>query len=302
MMQSLNLWAVPVGDWVFGWILYLPRDVALFGVAIMASALLTVARRWTTNQEWLQRAAADTQRQNQLKQEALARGEKEAALRHQDVTLRIKLNTLRQEWKPLLWVLIPVTLLATWSFARLAYLPPKINQPVEIHACLPRAGIGQLAHLVPEPGVAVVGDWIQPVVADQRVVSHTAWGATGPWMLDRVHRFWHWNDPGTAPAPVLDGVAVWHVILQDAKLRRLKIRYDGHTYEAPIRAGTPVYEEPVTDFPGAPLQAIEVVLVPRRLFNLVGGVDWLFLPPWLVAYFLIASPAVSILKRAFKIY
>ena len=37
-----------------------------------------------------------------------------------------------------------------------------------------------------------------------------------------------------------------------------------------------------------------------KLFGLVGGL--LFLPPWLVAYLLIAIPFVSVVKRLFGIY
>jgi hypothetical protein len=39
-----------------------------------------------------------------------------------------------------------------------------------------------------------------------------------------------------------------------------------------------------------------------KLFGAVGGIDVLFLPPWLVAYLLIAIPFVSILKRLFRIH
>ncbi len=39
-----------------------------------------------------------------------------------------------------------------------------------------------------------------------------------------------------------------------------------------------------------------------RLFGVVPGVDWLLLPPWLVAYLLIAIPFVPILKAVLRIY
>jgi len=303
MTHSITFWAMQFADWVFGWILYLPRDVSLFSVAILSSVLLTLVRRWTTDQEWLRRVVIDTARQKQLRREASRRGDKDAARRHQDLITRIKMKSLRREVRPLLWALIPVTLLATWSFERLAFLPPRLDQPVEIRACVPHAAIGQLAHLAPEPGLGVTEDgWIQQVVEDRRALSSNAWDTAGRWIGSGWRGLLRRPDFSSSAAAVPDGAAIWHVVVRDTRPQRLKIRYAGRTYEAPFRAGTRRYDEPITVFPGAPLQTIEVALIPRRLFDLVGGMDRLFLPPWLVAYFLIAIPAVSILKRVLRIY
>ena len=299
MMELLNLRMVGLADWFLGWILFLPRDVALFCVAILSSALLTAVRRWATNQEWLRRAGADEKRQKQLLREALQCGDAQAAQRHKDVITRIKLKTLRCEWKPLLWALLPVTLLATWAFARLAYLPPRLHEPVEIRASVPRSAIGQVAHLAPEPGITVVDEWIQPVVEDQPVPPDTAWDKAGLWLGDRLRGLFRLAHPAETRS---DGaVVIWHVILHDAQPHTLKIRYAGRTYEAPILAGARHYEEPVTIYKGAPLRSIEVGLAPTRLFKCLGGMDWLFLPPWLLAYLLIAIPSMSILRRALRI-
>ena len=299
MMETLNHGMVNVADWIFGLILFLPRDIALFSVAILSSAFLTLVRRWTTDQEWLRRAVTDEERQNQLQREARRQGDLAAAKRHKDVITRIKMKTLRFEWAPLLWALLPVTLLATWAFARLAYEPPRLHQLVEVRACMPRSAIGQMAHLAPEPGIAVAGDWIQPVVEDRRSPPTSTWDTAGLWLGDRLRGLFHVN---RAAAPGLpDGAAVWQVILHDKQPHVLRIRYAGRTYEAAIRAGTPRYEEPSTFFQATPVRSIEVVLNPTRLFNFVGGIDWLFLPPWLVAYLLIAIPLMPILRRVFHV-
>ncbi len=300
MMESLNLELLHVADWIFGWILYLPRDVALISVAILSAIALTLVRRWTTDQEWLRRALADEQRQNQLQREARKRGDKSAAKRHTDVLTRIKMKTLRFEGRPLLWALIPITVLVTWAFARLAYVPPRVGQCVEVRACVPRAAIGQLAHLAPEPGIAVVGEWIQPVVEDRRLLPDTTWDTASLWIGDRFRGLLHGANIPVSSTPG-DGAAVWNVILHDAQPHQLKIRYAGRTYEAAIRAGTCRYEEPITIFPHAPLRSIEVVLMPTRLFNFVGSIDWLFLPPWLVAYLLLVLPFMAILRRVLRI-
>jgi len=63
----------------------------------------------------------------------------------------------------------------------------------------------------------------------------------------------------------------------------------------------PATEKPAAFFEGAPVRCIEAVMPPVKLFGVVGGLDFLYLPPWLVAYLLIAIPFVTILKRTFRI-
>ncbi len=104
-----------------------------------------------------------------------------------------------------------------------------------------------------------------------------------------------------AAQPALDGAFVWRVIVHDKQPHVLRLRYAGHTYEAPIVAGTRHYEEPVVAFTDSPLQSIEVLLTPMRLFNFVGAIDWLYLAPWLVAYLLICIPAVTILRSLLRV-
>ena len=299
MMEALNEGMVRVADYLFGWILFLPRDAALFAVAALSSAALTLLRRWTTNQEWLHRAQADEIRQKQLHLEARKLGDREAVQRHADVMIRIKLKTLRYEIRPLLWAMVPITLLVTWAYARLAYVPPRLRQVVEIRATLPHAAIGQLVHLAPEQGLAIAGDWVQSVGEDHAEPPATTWDQAGAWIGNSVRELFHVTQMPSRPAD--DGVAVWSLIALDAQPHRLKIRYAGNTYEVPFFAGTRRYADPVTLFPDTPIRSVEVVLSPTRLFDFVGSVDWLFLPPWLVAYLLIAIPVMMAMRRLLRI-
>lgn len=299
MMVALNEGMVRVADHLFGWILFLPRDAALCCVAALSSAALTLLRRWTTNQEWLRRAQADEIRQKQLHTEARKLGDREAAQRHADVMIRIKLKTLRYEIRPLLWAMVPITLLVTWAYARLAYVPPRLRQVVEIRATLPHAAMGQLVHLTPEPGLAIAGDWVQPVGEDHAVSPATAWDQASLWLGDNIRELFRVTHDPVRPAD--DGVAVWSLIALDTQPHRLKIRYAGSTYEVPFCAGTRRYADPVTIFSDSPVRSVEVVLTPTRLFDFVGSIDWLFLPAWLVAYLLIAIPAMMAMRRLLRI-
>lgn len=297
MLENLNLWLVQAADWIFGWILFLPRDLALFSVAILTSASLTLVRKWTTDQDWLRRAAADGARLAELRRDAKRRGDRDAARRHKDVLTLIKLKSMRFEGKPLLWALFPVALLATWAFARLAYVPARLGEPVEVRACVSRSDIGKAIHLVPDPGIEVAGGWVRTVAEDRPAAPAGVWDRAGAWIADRARGLLR-----IPSAPVkLDGVAVWKITVHDTRPRELKIRYAGRTYAAAFVAGTWRYEDPDTLFADAPLHAIRVRLKPLRLFDFVGGINGLLLPPWLTAYLLIAIPCVAVLRRLWRV-
>ena len=291
MLETLNMWVVGALDYVLGWILYLPRDAALFVVALLTSSSLTFARKWVTDQEWLGRAAADQERLKELTKQAKGAKDKDAVARYKATLTLIKMRSLKFELSPLLWAIVPVALLATWAFSRLAFVPPRLNEPVEVRAYFPRSAIGQIAHIAPEPGVDAADGWVQPVVADRPAPIENLWDKVNA----RVAAFCKMTPP-------LEGVAVWKMVPKDSKLHVLKIRHAGRTYEKELLAGQRRYAPPVTLYPDSPVTAVDLAMKPMKLFGYVGGIDVLFLAPWLVAYLLIAIPFVSILKRVFRIY
>lgn len=291
MLETLNTLLVNALDWVFGWILLLPRDASLAAVALLTSAALTFSRKWVTDQLWLRQASEDDTRLAGLAREARRRGDRDAVKRHKELRTKIKMKSMRFEGRALIWALAPVALLATWAFARLAYMPPAAGQTVEVRAYLPRTAIGQTIHLAPEPGIAAANGWLRTVVADSPPAATGIWDRADAWLTAKIF-----------PPPAPEAVAVWKVVALDRQPHLLNIRFAGRTYAQPFLAGRRWYETPQTIFADAPVNATEVVLTPRRLFDFVGGLGMLFLPPWLVAYLLIAIPFVSILKRLFRIY
>ena len=46
----------------------------------------------------------------------------------------------------------------------------------------------------------------------------------------------------------------------------------------------------------------ELQMKPRKLFNIVPGIDVIGFPPWLVAYLIIVLPLVPLMKRVFCVY
>ena len=291
MLEQLGTLCVQALDWILGWILYLPRDLSLLAVALLTSVSLTFARKWTTDQAWLRLAAADTARLAVLRREAKARGDREAARRSRDVGTRIKLMSLRYEWRPLLWAMLPVALLATWAFARLAYLPPVVGATIEVRAHLPASAANKQIHLAPEPGVEVQDGWMRTVVADQAQPPTGLWDRADAWFTGLASK---------PPRP--KAVASWRVVCLDDQPHTLKIRCDGRTYAFPLVAGRNWYEAPETAYDDGSVQTVTTGLTERRLFGSVGGISIIFFAPWLVAYLLLAIPLVFVLKRVFKIH
>jgi len=60
-------------DFLFNWLLLLPSDLTIIVTAVLTGTVLTLVRKWTTNQELLGRAAADNQRLSALIKEAATR-------------------------------------------------------------------------------------------------------------------------------------------------------------------------------------------------------------------------------------
>ncbi len=292
MLEVIGNFVVSIMDYVLGWTLLLPRDLTLFVVAILTSAILAFVRLLCTDQDWLKRAAGDRKRLRVLIRQTRRAGEKEARKRYKATMTLIKVKSLKFELKPLLWAIVPVALLATWCFARLAYHPPRAGEPLEVKAYLPISAIGRPVHLVPQEGVVIEGDCLQPVGKDRPLPVNGLWDAFNA----RTRAFFGIDAP-------LEGVAVWR-IRPAARPggHTLKVRYGGRTYDKQLLVGGRRYAPAVTACSDGPVQCIELAMEPMKLFGVVGGIDFLYIPPWLVAYFLIAIPFVSILKRVFRIY
>ncbi len=292
MLQAINDFLVETMDYVLGWLLYLPRDLRLVLVAVLTSAILAFVRLWTTDQDWLGRASRDQKRLKGLIRQARRRKDKQAVRRFKQTLTLIKLRSLKFEGKPLLASIVPIALLATWCFARLGYEPPRPGETVELRLYVPAAAIGKHAYVVRSEGLQPTGGWIATVEKDAPPPIRGAWDAFNAKVRDWLKM-----------TPPLEGVARWRFKTTDQKKRyRLRIRYDGKTYEKELLVGTRRAPSAV-EFPNdGKVQAIELALKRVKLFGVVGGLDIIHLPPWLVAYLIIAIPFVTVFKRVFKIY
>ena len=292
MLERLNDLLVRMMDPVLGWILYLPRDVRLFLVALMTALILVYVRKWTTNQPWLKLADADQIRLDALIKDAKKQKDKEAVKRHQQTIAQIKLASLKYEGKPLLWAIIPILFLATWCFGRLGFVPPKDGETVVVKAYFPNTAIGRVGHVVPCQGIRAENGWVQAVDTDRPLEHPTRWQQVNAWLSAKMGM--------TTP---LEGAAVWklNAAARDVPYD-LKMVVGGKVYEFPLLVGAKRYEPTMKVFTDGILQAVEVQLKPLKLFGIVDGMECVALPPWLAAYLLIAVPFAMLFRRWLSVY
>jgi len=283
---SLNLF-----DSLLGWLLDVPREITLIGVALLTAALLTGIRWWTTDQDRLGRAAADLKRLKQLRREARRGGDRAAVARLSATQARISLLKLRAEIKPLLVVLLPLALLATWAFYRLEFHPPRPDETVELAAYLPLSAVqddassGELAHIVPQAGLRSENGWVQ---TPQKVAA-----PPGAW-----DRFVAWLTRQEVKLPPPDAVAVWR-LHGEADSYTLVLRYRDKTLERQLLVGQRNYAA-AWDVRAGESIITELRQREVRLFGLPGLATWL--PAWLVGYLVLTIPLAVLLKRVFMIY
>jgi uncharacterized membrane protein (DUF106 family) len=280
MLETLTRIVMAIADPAFGWILALPKDVALFVIGIGTAAILTVVRLFTTDQEVLGRCHRDKKRLKALIKEAKARKDKEAVARHRAVKNLVANRAMKYEGKPLLASLLPIALLGTWCFLRMDCIPPKADEPVKVVAYFPVSASGNVAYMVPLDNVLAETGWVQEVRVQE--------------LTDKD------KERGVVP----DAEAVWSLrAAARPEPYNLQIRFKTGTYEQKLLVGQRAYEWPVAFYgPDDPIVCTQVMMKQVKLFGLVPGIPWLLMPPWLVAYFVIAVPFVSIVKRVTHIY
>ena len=297
MLDWINNAILALSDPLLNWLLRLPTDLALVIVAVGTGAIITFSRLFTTNQDLLRRCVQDKRRLRELIREAKLQKNKEAVKRYRTTRNMIGVMTIKEEGWPLLAAIVPIAILATWCFQRLAFVPPRAGQPVTVMAYFPVSAIGELAHVVPQEGVREVsrediepgraklddasGQWIQEIMKDAPGPNGTVSNAVATWKIQA----------GARPEPYA-----------------LQIRYKTLTVEKELLVGQPVYSPEVEFYgDGQPIMSAQIDMKPVKFLGLVPGIDvpgidWLLMPPWLVAYFLIAIPSVSLVKRVTGIY
>ena len=273
MLDLINSGILSVMDLLLGWMLHLPTDAVLLIVAVGTGALLTVARLFSTDQNLLRRCSDDKKRLKELLKKAKRGKDTDAVQRHRATLRMVASKTAASEWRPILVAIIPLAFLGTWAWQRIAYVPPRTDEPVEVMLYLPVSAEGQVVHITPVDGVEAESGWVRrvTVVADDKGPPH--------------------------------GLATWTLRAKGAEEPYdLRFRYEGRTCQHPLLVGQATYTAPLIYHDDPDIICSEVALPEVKLLGLVPGIPWFGIQPWLVAYFLIAIPSVLALKRILGIY
>ena len=259
-------------DYPLGWTLALPREAAIAIVALVTSLILTLVRRFSTNQDRLKRCKQDLVRLKALLKQHRAAGDKEAIGRTKGTGTAVRLIQVRAEGLALLVSLVPIGALALWAVERLDYLPLRSGEEVTITARFAPTAIDTVAHLVPAEGVTLKSPAVQLVAADP-------------------------DDPA-------QGKASWRIVPESAgsaERIELAIRHQRQTVKHVLRVGGTFYEPRLTQHHGGAILATEADLEQARFLGLVPGVPFLGLPPWLVAYLLLAIPLTPLVRYILRV-
>ena len=269
--MQVSDWLTRVLDYPLGFLLVVPRDIAIAIVAVATSLLLTFARKWTTDQDRLRRAKGDLKRLKQLRRQARRAKDKDTVASIRATVGMIQVIRMKAEGMPLLVALVPIALLGIWCFGRLDYHPARVNEDLTIAAYYPLSSVGKLTHLVPPDGVEMRSDPIQAV--------------------------------GLDPQGEINGLATWEIrptVASDAIT--LVVRHEGQTAEHVLSVGGRTYAPPLELPEADKIEATEVRLRQYKLLGILPGIPAILLAPWLVAYLVIAIICVPVVRKVFKIY
>lgn len=272
-LDAINSLAVMiVSDWkvVLDVLLILPRDATLFVFSLLTALLMTLARRWATNQGLLRRCADDLRQLKRLDREAKQAGDKSRRQRLRSTVALVKRTQLTEDLKVLAVVLVPVAVLAMWAVERLDYLPPRVGDELVVRAFFPISSVDGVVHLVPTDGVELQSSPIQIIQPDQQSPP----SGLAEWTL--------------RPTSAADELT-------------LTIRHHGESGEHRVSIGQRTYLPPQQIHQNVRLSRTEAVLRRYRPLGLDLKTDSLGLPPWMIGYLLLTLLFVPRLKRVLRV-
>lgn len=277
MFDSLNQFILKLMDGLLGWTLTIPREWVLLGMALFTAFVMVLIRRFTSNQKLLHRCAADKSKLKELIRDAKSRGDKEAVARIRTTRNQVSQKAMGQEWKPLLFSILPMILITTWMWQRVAFVPAKADEPCVLRAEFPVTSAGRFAHLVPSDGVKAEGGLIKTIEAGKSADAETS-------------------------------TAEWTVIGKPG-IHQLTVRYEGLSYEHPLILDGAHYADQTREHDQR-VNKTEILLKPTKLFGVVPGIPsknvfgYFSTPeidPWMVGYLIVAILAVPLFKRVMRV-
>jgi uncharacterized membrane protein (DUF106 family) len=307
MVEHWNFVSLWIGDFLLGWLLQLPSDLVLLALALITAGMMALVRPLTTNQDMLRRIDQDRGRLKQLARQAKRAGNREALLRHRTTGNLLSLRKLGAEFKPLLAVIVPVAVLATWAMYRVEFHPPVEDEPIQVVAYFtatpmtnpapnwvaPASAEGLDMHIIPRTGLDVIDGGVERTWVRRIGIEKTE---ASDW-----DKLWARLTFSEAKSPEPDATAGW---LLKGKARRhpysLYFRFKGQTVQREFLVGQTTYS-PSWGIEEKDPFITHIKMREVKLFDTVPGIG-AFLPAWLVGYLIIVFPLVFAVKWLLRIY
>lgn len=275
MSETLHQTVLMVLDKLFGPALALPRDVAIVGLATLTVAMMLVARVLCTNQDLLRRCRADLAQLKRLRKETKRQHDRPARQRIARTIAQVQWMQMKADLRVLAIVIAPLAAIATWAVERLEYWPIQRGESVTLTARFPLSSVDRVAHLVPldpELDDALDSPALQAVTLDPQDDKH--------------------------------GVARWRIrcgSIGPPRRLALIVRHQGESATHVVEVGTGKYQPPQQTHDRERIVETSVRYREYRFLNVVPGLPWLGLPPWMVAYVLLTIVLTSTVRRGLRI-
>ncbi len=266
---------VRLGDWLLGWLLAYPRDVALTAVALCSGVALALVRLAVTDQRLLRRARRDLRRLGELRAAARRQDDAEDELsRLAGLRSQIRGMIWAREIAPTLAALPVIALTLIWASARLAHLPPLPGETLTLSAAFDPNWAGREVSLLDRDGLSTSGGRRRTLERSELTGQPTAMAS--------------WDFTARA---------------RPEAYRLTVASDDGRTWSRELLVGQARYR-PVRRTFGREeaCRSLDVPLRPFRPLGFVPGLPGTPVGPWLVGYLLIAAPTVPALRWVLGIH
>jgi uncharacterized membrane protein (DUF106 family) len=264
-LDRLIFGAFWVLDHLLGWLLSWPKDLALITLGAISAAVLILARATMGNHDLLERCKADRKRIKALAKSAKTERDAATIKRLQKTRSLIALRQLKIEFKVLLAAAPCLALLIGWCSQRLQFYPVPAGEPIQVVARFPSFSNGQLAHLVPEPGLQTANGWIQPIQSVPKDGRNL-------------------------------GMTLWTLRSTSEGTRTIRMRYQNNDLAIPLNVGSKWSTPPQTIMTQSGIE-LELKLRPVMLFNVLPGIRSLGLPGCVLASAIVCLILVATVDR-----
>jgi hypothetical protein len=155
-------------DVLLNWTLHLGPFWGILVLALLTGLFVMLAQKYLSDQRRIGLIVQDTKLLGKLVKQAKKERDKEKVTRYQRRRAAVGWRRMVLSFRPVFFIMIPLVLLVTWCQNRLAYLPWRPQQEVEVRAYFSEGAEG-FAHIVPMKGLRLRngGSYVQPLEAPE---------------------------------------------------------------------------------------------------------------------------------------